>query len=241
MKFNDTTGRTGIIQVIERKTDLGSAYISGDATRLADFTAMVNNESHKVWHTIFMATGNWQYDDGSTTSSVPNSVINLVSGTALYALPTAALTVQRIEAKDSAGLWTVLTPITKELLGGQAVDEFMKDDGPLSMYSLVGNVIQLFPAPNYSSTGGLKVYFDRDSVDFVVSDTTATPGFASPYHEIIPIGVAIEWYKVKQPTSPTLIQLQADYLKLEGEIKDFYSKRMKAYKPKVGRQKVSYK
>lgn len=241
MVFSNTTNRNGIIQAIEKKTDLGIGYISGNADRLADFTADINNENHKIWHTIFMSNGNWQYDDGSTTSSMPNGVINLVSGTSIYALPATALTVQRIEAKDVNGLWTVLTPITNELIVNQAIDEFMKTDGSLSYYTLIGNNIELFPAPNYASTGGLKVYFDRGSVDFITSDTIKTPGFASPYHEILAIGTAIEWLKIKQPNSLTLPQLQADYLKMEDAIKKFYGKRFKDYKPKIGRQKENFK
>ena len=82
-------------------------------------------------------------------------------------------------------------------------------------YRLVNGTAQIYPAPNYTKTAGIKVLFDRDSVDFVTTDTTKTPGFASPYHEILPIGVSIEWLKIKQPQSPTLPQLQADYLKME--------------------------
>lgn len=239
MVFSNTTTKAGIIQEIERLTDVGQTYISGDATRLAETTATINRVNHRVWHTIFMSTGNWQYDDGGYTD-LPMATTNLVSGQSLYALPSDALTIQRLEVKDAAGLWVELTPITKEMIS-QGVDEFMKDNGPVQYYRLINNTVELFPAPNYASTGGLKAYFDRDSVDFATSDTTKTPGFASPYHEILPIKAAIEWYKVKQPQSPTLIQLQQDDLKLEKALKEFYGSRFKDYKPRIGRRKVSYR
>jgi len=240
MVFSDTTNLSGIIQNIEVMTDLGSTYISGDTTRLKEFTNLVNRVQHRVWHTIFASNGNWQYDDGNYTT-MPSSTTDVVSGTAQYSLPTDALTVKRVEIKDNAGNWIVLAPITIEELGGVAVDEYMDTDGIPQSYRLVDNIIELFPATNYASTAGLKVYFDRDSVDFEYDATSTTPGFASPYHEMLPIGATIEYLKVKQPTSPTLPALMQDYLKLEQSIKQFYGKRFKDFKPRIGRLAQSYK
>jgi len=246
MVFNAVSARNGIIQAIERKTDLGLGYISGDANRLADFTADINNENHKVWHTIFMSNGNWQYDDGNY-ADLPQAVTDLVSGTSLYALPPTALTIQRVECKNASGDFYQLEPITTETLEGIAISEFMEADSQPMYYRLINGSAEIFPASNYASTGGLKVYFDRDSVDFLLAtpmtatENNQTPGFASPYHEILAIGVAIEWLKIKQPNSPTLPQLQADYLKMEDAIKKFYGKRFKDYKSKIGRAYQSYK
>jgi len=92
---------------------------------------------------------------------------------------------------------------------------------------MIGNNIELFPAPNYASTGGLKLYFDRDSVDFAYTDTTKPPGFASPYHEAIAVGSAMEWLKIKLPTSGTLSFLREEWVKFESDIMKFYSLRNK--------------
>ena len=53
-------------------------------------------------------------------------------------------------------------------------------------------MITIYPSANYASTDGLKVYYDREAVEFATDDTTKTPGFASPYHEILPIMMAME-------------------------------------------------
>lgn len=225
--------------MVELKTDLGDAYITGDTTRLKQFTALVNNENHKIWHTIFMSNGNWSYDDGNYTD-LPQATTDLVSGTSKYAIPATALTVKGINCLDAAGNWYGLTPVTDEAIYNE-VDEFMKEDSQPMYYRLINGTAEIYPASNYNATNGIKVLFDRDSVDFATSDTTKTPGFASPYHEILPIGVSIEWLKIKQPQSPTLPQLQADYLKMEKAIKDFYGKRFKDYKPRIGRAYQSYK
>lgn len=240
MTYSDTTNLSGIIQTIERLTDVGQTYISGDATRLKEMTATINRINHRVWHTIFMSTGNWQYDDGNFTD-LPMATADIVSGTARYAIPTDALTIQRVEVKDENGLEYQLTPITKELIKGQAIDEFLDVAGTPMYYSLVNGTMELFPAPNYASSGGLKAYFDRDSVDFATTDTTKTPGFASPYHELIPIKASIEWLKVKQPNSPTLAILLQDDIRVEKSLKDYYGKRFKDYKSRIGRAYASYK
>lgn len=240
MQFSDTTNNTGIIQECERMTDLGYTTISGNTTKLKEFTTLVNNNSHKIWHTIFESSGNWSYDDANQTD-LPQATADIVSGTAKYSIPATALTVQRVEIMDTNSLWYVLNPVTKEIIANEGIDEFMKTDGQPVYYRLLGNTIELFPAPNYSQDDSIKVYFDRDSSDFATSDTTKSIGFASPYHQIIPLGASIDWLKIKQPNSPTLAVYIQDYLKLEGSIKKFYNKRWKDYKPAIGRAKQTFK
>jgi hypothetical protein len=186
-----------------------------------------------------MSTGNWQYDDSNNTN-MPIATTSLVSGQSQYSTPTEALTFHRIEVKDQNGNWVLLKPLIKEGIK-VAMDEYNDVDGDPYQYSLVNGQIILHPAPDYSQSASLKVYYDREAVAFAYNATTATPGFASPYHEILAIGASIEWYKVKQPTSPTLQVLMGEYAKIEQSIKDFYAKRFKNYAPKIGRLKQNYK
>ncbi len=239
MEFNNTSELNGIIQTIEDLCDFSPATISGDATKLKQFTAKCNQAQHRVRHLIFNHTGNWEYDGGNHID-LPSATTDLILDGKRYALPPDALTVQRLEVKGDNGDWSRLKPITKEIVNG-SLDEFMKDSGQPMYYRLVNNTIELFPAPNYSQDDSLKVYFDRADTDFLTSDTTKTPSFASLYHKIIPIKVAIDWFKVKQPQSPTLPILIQDDLKLEQELKEYYSKRFKDYKPRIGRSKHSYR
>ena len=104
MNYSDTTNKDGIIQTIEELCDLGDTYISGDSTRLKQFTARINRVSSLVWHIIHKATGNWQYDDNNNTD-LPFATTNLVLGQRRYTLPSDALTIQRIEIKDENGNW----------------------------------------------------------------------------------------------------------------------------------------
>jgi len=239
MKYSDTTNLNGVIQEFERLIDGGYASVSGDTTKLKEATALANDNSSRIWHLIFSATGNWQYDDSNFTD-LPMATTDLVSGTARYALPSEALTIQRVELMDSNGEWYELKPLTKEMIG-MAVDEFLEEDAQPEYYTLVNNTIELFAAPNYNSTNGLKVYFDREISSFATSDTTKTPGFASPYHQLLPIKMAISWYGVKQPQSATLQVLKLDEQRLEAELKQYYGMRFKDLKPRISRMRESFK
>jgi len=239
MVFNDVTNRNGIIQEIEKNTDLGLTYISSNTDLMKDFTADINIVGAEVFTLIYKKCGNWQYDDSNYTD-LPQAVTDLISGTDKYLIPDTALTVQRLEVKNSNGVWTVIEPITKEQITG-AVDEFMKGNGVPQYYRILNGTIEMFPAPNFNSTGGLKIYFDRANVDFSVSDTSKKPGFDTIFHNIIPVKVAIQWLDRKQPTSPMLSRLVAREQKLEISLGEHYSKRFKDKKAVIGRRRESFK
>ena len=225
MVFSDTTNDNGIIQQVERYINMGSTWISSDTSRLKEFTSYANKINHRIWHWIFLSQGVWKYDDSNQTN-LPQGVTDLVAAQEKYSLPSEALTIQRVEIKDVNDNWYRLKQLIQDQIPG-AIDEFNDINGTPEYYRMIGNNIELFPAPNYASTGGLKLYFDRDSVDFAYTDTTKPPGFASPYHEAIAVGSAMEWLKIKLPTSGTLSFLREEWVKFESDIMKFYSLRNK--------------
>lgn len=250
MNYSNTTYYNGILQNIERYTDLGSTSITGDTNKLRDITAYANEINKEIWFDIFKSNGLWQYDDGGN-SDLPIATTSLVSGTGSYSLPVdvytngtittnGALTVLRIEIKDSAGEWDLLEPISLDQIP-EALDEFLDTNDVPRFYKLLDNTVQLYPAPNYNSTNGMKIYFDRSCVEFLTSDTTKTPGFASPFHDAVALGTAIKWLKIKQPNSPTLPNLIQDYMAMRQNIVKFYNTRFKNITPKIGREIISYK
>ena len=238
MKYSDTENLNGIIQEEERLTGLGYAGISDSTNNLKEFTSLNNIESSKIWHIIHSATGNWSYDD-SNEDDLPIATTNVSDSQATYQIPSDALTIQRIEIKDNSGNWYKLKPI--ELKQVQSEGEFFETDGQPIYYRLIGETIKLYPATNYDSTDGLKVFYDREAVAFLTTDTTATPGFASPYHSIIAKGGALAWLKTKAPTSPKIPLLINDYNLLENKIKQYYSTRFTDKKPRVSRAYSNFK
>jgi hypothetical protein len=239
MQFSDTSTYLGVIQACERYCNLGVAGISGNATLLKEFTAHANMASRDAWQRIFKVNGNWQYDDANQTD-LPQATTDLASGTGTYALPSTALAVKRLEVMDSNDEWTTLQPITLEEI--PTLGEFLTETNDVPRYyRLTGNTIEVFPKPNYNSTAGLKCFFDRGSVAFANDDTTQAPGFASEFHDYIPVVASIEYLKVKQPNDATLAMLREDRERIGTNLEKFYGQRFKDKKPRVGRAYSNFK
>lgn len=232
--FSNTTDKNGIIQLIEFNTALGDGGVSGDATLLKQMTAQVNQAMSEVWHIMWANQSGWAYDDANQTD-LPQAVFTLIAGTSKYALPTYALTVNRIEVKDKQGNFYPLTPLVEREIH-ESMDEFFETDGMPQYYRLVGRTIEMFPAPSSNETtltSGGKIYFDRTGVSFASTDTTATPGFSAEYHDLIPTKASIKWLQIHKPDSPTLILLQNTELKRESQLKEFEVNKFKDREPVV--------
>jgi hypothetical protein len=231
MQFSDTTNKNGIIQDCERLCSLGDAGISGQPTLLKQFTAQVNNTVSRLWSLIFQAYGGWIYDDSNNTD-LPQAYTNLVAGQRRYSLPSYALSILRVDVTDSGGLVRRLTPVPQEVID-IGIADFMQDEGPPQFYRLMDGELELYPASLVAVTDGLEIFFERDSVQFVSTDTTRTPGFASPFHYLVPIGASIDHLRSKQASSAVLKELKEDMEKGEAKMTAYYNKRWRDLRPKI--------
>lgn len=227
MQFSDTSNLLGLVQ--DTTFLLGGVDTTDFATK--DRTRCINEHYRKVWQWIFEAYGGWRWDDTNQTD-LPQATDSLVSGTATYALPSAALSIYAVETKNSSsGDFQKLIPYSAEEINRrQSIDEFFESNGVPQYYRLVGDTIELFPAPNYASTGGLKVYFDRDISTFASTDTTKTPGFAAPFHRVLSIGAAMD-FAVANGLNDKAANLASLYNDYEKRIKEFYSQRWRDRQP----------
>jgi len=175
--------------------------------------------------------GGWQWDD-SNKADLPQATIDLVSNRSRYGIPTDALTIKRIEIKDENGNWIKLRPFTRER-EEIAICDLETRSGCPNYYFLVNDTIELYPKPSYNSVNGLKVYFDRASVSFSSTDTTKTPGIASPFHGLYPLGMAIKWLSIKQPNAPSLVVYKNDYREQMEALREYYAKRWEDNTPVV--------
>lgn len=195
----------------------------------------MNNTISEIWTWIFQSYGGWTYDDSNQTD-LPESTTNLINGQATYALASNMLTVNRVEVTDSAANVVRLVPIPQEQVEGVGLANLgplLNGGGSPQYYRLTDGIIQLFPTPSENVTDGLCVYFERDSVQFVSTDTTKSPGFASPFHRLASVGASIRWYKAKQPKSATLQELKDEFAKGEDEVRQYYTQRWRDYRPKM--------
>lgn len=229
MVYNDTSNSNGIIQLTESYTDLGSGYISGNTALLKQFTNFANKIGDDLWYTIWNTMSGWQWEDSNETD-LPSATSGLTSGTARYALPSEALTINRVELKDESGSWIKLKPFLKEK-ENLSITSLESNSGVPTHYFLVGDTIQFYPTPNYTLASAFRVYFDRASVSFAYDDTTKTPGIASPFHGLYPLGMAITWLKIKQPQSPSLPVYIRDFEAQKLEMENFYLNRWKDNQP----------
>lgn len=248
-----TTEKNGILQACERQTRLGDATITGTASYLAEFTNYCNEVSRELWTIIFRVYGGWQYDDSNQTD-LPSASAILTSGQTTYAIPDGSLTVRGIEVKDASGNWHALSPITEEQIrngfetgntSGQlssgtngAIGAFLTTAGTPLYFQLVGNTAKIFPAANWTQASSFKVFYDRGSVSFLTTDITPgtkQPGFASEFHDLIPLGASCIWYESNSPEDLTYQSLRGRFERKKIELENFYhAQSARLSRPKLG-------
>ena len=233
MQYSDVTGGQGLIQDISFLTN-----VDINKYPLKDRARNINEWNRVVWTWIFEAYGGWQFDDdnNSSTTDLPNGSVDFVAEIGEYGIPSGALTIRKIEILQSDGSTSVeLLPLPIEGIPG-AEASFLSTSGTPRYYRLVGDVVKLYPTPNYSGVKYLTFFFDRDMLAFAFDDTTEVPGFASPFHRTLSIGASLDYSIAKGPATKvnSFSGLIADYKK---RLQKFYAKRFLANYPtsiKVG-------
>ena len=189
-------------------------------------TRAANKTLRKVWAWIFSAYGGWQFDDSNNTTDFPIATSTLTNGQVDYDIPSTSLTIRGVEIlQPNSTVYISLKEITEEEIRDSARSEgsFYTNTGVPAYYRPLGSSIKLYPAPNYTSVAGIRVTFDRGSVGFASTDTTKQPGFASEFHEVVAVGMAVEFARANTLTSITW--LQDDLNRFEKDIKEYYSQR----------------
>jgi len=244
LQFSDTSTKNGIIQRIEFDTKMSGGGISDNPTLLAQFTAIINAACSKVTSLIITSDGTWSWDDTSHIDqavATTNIAIDQNDYTILPNTPNASkdyLKTERVEIKDNAGNWVRLR--RKDLRRWQSsISESRTNTGIPRYYDFNGTSIFLDAIPNYDSTGGLKIWFSRAQLNFVVGDTTKRPGFASLYHEYPVLKSVYHWEKYYDQGNPE--QTKRDILEMEADIKKHYSTRDKTEPTVIRRPAKSYR
>lgn len=189
MVFSDTSTDGGIVQ--EARWLVGANTTSYN---IKDLTRNINRRYAEAVSMIFQADGRVQWDDTNHASDAIYPT-NLVSGTQGYSMLVSHLRITRVEVQDPDGNWARLQPIDQNDVPLSLTD-FEDTDGQPRYYDIIGNKINLYPAPSYSATNGLKWWFQRSPDYFTTSDTTQEPGIAEPFHRYLSLGAALD-YSIK--------------------------------------------
>jgi hypothetical protein len=222
MVYYDSTYSQGIVQdalftIFAKSTD-NAQYPTADITR------SVNRWYDVAVSKILEADGRWQWDSSNTTD-LPIATTNLVSGQQDYGLDTSFLKITRVEILDQSGTGRLITPIDQADIWSQATSEYLKNGGTPLYYDKLANSIFLYPVPNYNSTNGLKVFFQRNVTYFSATDTTTSPGFASNFHRLLSLGAAYDFMVARN--LPQANRLREEIEKMTVDLQTFYSRRAK--------------
>jgi len=188
------------------------------ADKIRNLNVAYQNVATEIWR----CADGWGYDDSNATTT-PVGYTTLVHSQQDYTIPSTAQFIHRIEIKDDSGNWSKLKPIDISDVS-LSMQEFQETSGLPLYYDLVGRSIMLYPAPASGSVtpaSGMAVYVDRDVTEFTTSATTASPGFATAFHRILSVAVAIDFVQ-NETEKNKLIQQKA---RLEENMKNLYSRR----------------
>lgn len=242
LQFSDTTNKSGILQVIERKTKLGDGGITGNAQRLKEFTSEVNLAVDKTLSIIFKANGLWQFDD-SNHNDYPIITTNLVANQRDYTFTTdeqgnLILDIYKVMVKNEEGIYHEIYPVDQQ--SDEYTDGFwsgQNETGIPSRYDKTANGIFLDCIPSYNSTNGLKVFINREGSYFTTSDTTKKPGFSGLFHKYLAVVPAYEYACTNQLANKN--DLKQEMLEMEMDMKKHYRDRGRDETPMISSETVN--
>lgn len=220
----------------DTKTMLGIITTASETVTLPlfEFFRSANEWTRQITTWIMQTQGSWKYDDTNYTT-FPTGTTTLVDGQQDYSLPSTTLKIERVEVMDASGNYQIVLPVTKEWIKAQAVSEFYETDGMPAYYSMEADSIFLYPAPGagfVTLTAGLKVYINRDTNNFSISDTSTQPGFDPNFHRGISIGAALDFASSRAMTN-TIPILVSKLNSLKSDLQEFYSSRQEDIKTSI--------
>jgi len=228
MQYNgDTYGQDIVTITNDLANTTNLTYPINEKTRAA------NKMLALVWSWILDAYNGWESDDSASTD-FPIALTSLTANQADYDCPNDAQTIRSVSILPPGGtLYQEVFPITEEEFTSRGIAEgsiFSTTGTPL-YYRPIGNSIKLYPTPSYTQANSLRVTFDRGLLNFIPTDTIKQPGFASQFHNVMPVGMALDFAARNNLTSEPGLQKQLD--DFERRIKLFYSKRYQEKYPNV--------
>lgn len=219
MQFSDVTTNQGIIQEI--------TFFLGGSVGLSDYSLNERTRNVNRWYdkTIgwIMEASNPRFEfDDSKYTTLPVFTTSLVSGQAQYAMDASWFDVFRVDIKASDGTWYQLRQTDKTSIAG-GYDQYQTTNGLPTEFDVIADALELHPVPNYSLTGGLKVWANRKGSYFTTADTTTEPGFAPQFHRILSLGAAYDFALSRN--LPQLSVLRQEIEQLHREIDETYGER----------------
>lgn len=217
MEFSNSVNKNGLVE----DTDF-LCGTNSDTYPLADKVRNINNHYLNVNRLIWEVAEGWQYDDSNKTD-LPIATTTLTHNQKNYTIPSTAQRVQRIEVKDINGNWRVLDQIDVNDIKS-SINDYMEMAGMPVQYDIIADSVFLYPSPSSAycfGTDDMQIYFDRCVTEFTTASTTASPGFAAPFHRILSLGAALD----NEKDDLKIRRMTAEKSDLIEGLKRFYSHR----------------
>lgn len=240
LSFSDTSTRKGIVQTYEKEIGGNVGDISSDTNALKDFTAEANLALDDFFVLAIKASGTWQIDDSNHTN-YPIITNDLVANQRDYTFTVDGSTnlildIYKVAVKDQSGVFHEIDPIDQQTANNNSLntDSFIdgrEATGTPTRYDKTANGFFLDPVPNYNSTGGLKVYINREASYFTYLDTSKKPGVPGIFHEYFAIKPALKYARRKNLAS--FNRLEAAVMKMEKEIGEYFNSRQRDVKRRM--------
>ena len=213
---------------------------SSDTTTYAaaDMARNANRGLDSVVSLIFKSDNGWDWDD-TNYADLPMGTTTLVDGQSDYSIPVTHLRILKLRVKDSTGTYKTIEPATMKTLPD---DILTATAGMPRYYVKVANSIFLYPKPSTSfvtATAGLEVQFQRGGSYFVVGDTTKTPGFASQFHRLISLHMALDYCDIND-LDKRAAKIRNAITKMENELVEFYSDRARDEQTSIRLKREDY-
>lgn len=199
MVFSDTSTKNGLIQDCEMLVFGSYGRISDNTDLLYNFTNLLNRQYDKAVSIIVEADGRWQYDDNSYTTTMVNTT-GIVSGQYRYTLDAEHLKLLSVRAKTNGGTSFI------ELVPTDRRDQDFPDFGGTQTgfpqkYDKEGDILKLWPTPDFTQASSLEIVVQRVPNYFVYTDTTKEAGILPTHHRFLSLGASLDYAIVNSLSS----------------------------------------
>lgn len=229
MKYSDTSTKDGLLQDIETWIGLGDGSVSGNSTLKSVFTGLINRYLDKANGLMGQQSRLSQFDDVSYDNQ-PFSLFNIASGVNDYQFLTdedgntiTDITAVLIQPGDDQTNFVKLKKLTLDEKDAELIMSPNSDNTGIPTGFIERNNTVFFDRiPNFSKTGGGKLFYKRVPSYFTTSDTTKEANLPGQNDRYLSVSSAHNWIVVNRPDKVSLIT------RLEAEIK-YYEDAFKAF------------
>lgn len=233
LAFNDTSTFKGLVQMYEKEIGVSRGTVSGNTNLLKEFTADVNLTLDDYVAIMIQVSGLWKGDDTNHTD-YPEIYTNIVSGQRDYTFLTdengnIILDIYKVYLLDG-GVYKLLNPYDSDTENeASTFSNGQNATGTASKYDKTANAIRLDLTPTANITDGLKVSINREASYFTYTDTTKKAGFPGVHHKYFYLKPALDY--ARRNTLTSYPRIEAEVMKLEREIREYFDRRAKDENP----------